>query len=270
MFLSFDKRSAAQIALLDSERKVLYLDLDSLLQKHPILPAALHTLAEKIYQNEAKLSAFSNSIDTDLGNVFDPSAKVPSLFKSKLMRVTAPSFSILQWRRRSFGDKLSEQELLSFFYRENIALDSIGSPRTVEPSVEVDFARVDVTDTIIDKNVRYSLVPEKKRSSGVTAFRTPHAVDRDESWMSIFTRQFKKNMTVLDKKLQGRAMEAILEISDNPLQARGDTVKKLSGSLIGMWRYRIGDYRLVYEPLPKIFKIFFIDIGSRGGVYDVE
>jgi addiction module RelE/StbE family toxin len=269
MFLSSDKRSAAQIALLDSERKVLYLDLDSLLQKHPILPVALDTLAEKIYQNEVKLSAFSKNIDTDFSNVFDPSSKVPSLFKSKLMQVTAPSFSILQWRRRSFRDKLSEQELLSFFYRENIALDSIGSPRTVEPSVEVDFARQDVTDTIIDKNVRYSLVPEK-RSSGATAFRTQHAVDRDESWMSIFTRQFKKNMTVLDKKLQGRAMEAILEISENPLQVRGDTVKKLSGSLTGMWRYRIGDYRLVYEPLPKIFKIFFIDIGSRGGVYDVE
>jgi mRNA interferase RelE/StbE len=162
---------------------------------------------------------------------------------------------------------LDAEALLSFFQRENIVSPTTNFFKFPEPSDALDPSENNVKGIDKSEVVRFSLRPAHE-SSG-TVYRRGLS-DKEESWMSIFTHQFKKNMAILDKKLQGRAMEAILEISDDPLQTRGDTIKKLSGALAGMWRYRIGDYRLIYEPMPKFSKIFFIDIGSRGGVYGPE
>ena len=57
---------------------------------------------------------------------------------------------------------------------------------------------------------------------------------------------FRKQIEPVDKKLQGRILLAITELTAQPNVLRGDTVKPLQGDLNGYWRYRIGDYRLVY------------------------
>jgi hypothetical protein len=49
---------------------------------------------------------------------------------------------------------------------------------------------------------------------------------------------------MIDRKLQGRILEALVEITKNPTEVRGDTVKPLTGDLKGFWRYRVGDYRI--------------------------
>jgi mRNA-degrading endonuclease RelE of RelBE toxin-antitoxin system len=72
----------------------------------------------------------------------------------------------------------------------------------------------------------------------------------------------------LDRKLQGRILEAMADLAVAPVTNRGDTVKPLDGEMAGFWRYRIGDFRLVYFPDETTHTITLFDFASRGNVYD--
>jgi mRNA-degrading endonuclease RelE of RelBE toxin-antitoxin system len=90
----------------------------------------------------------------------------------------------------------------------------------------------------------------------------------DRQWLVSFTSEFEKNLkTYSDKKLQGRMLEAIVDIVNSPLTRKGDTVKPLSGPLEGKWRYRIGDFRLIYQPDNTTKKVYLIAIRPRGNAY---
>lgn len=86
-------------------------------------------------------------------------------------------------------------------------------------------------------------------------------------WTIGILPSFRKSVAALDKKLQGRVLEALTEISENPLGTRGDTVKPLEAGLKGLWRYRIGDYRLIYRPDPSAHLIVLIDFQARAEAY---
>ena len=75
-------------------------------------------------------------------------------------------------------------------------------------------------------------------------------------------------MESIDRKLQGRILEAVTDIASAPVTNRGDTVKRLSGDMDGFWRYRIGDFRLVYYPDEATRTITLCDFASRGSAYD--
>jgi len=90
---------------------------------------------------------------------------------------------------------------------------------------------------------------------------------RREEWSTYFSSSFKKDVSLLDRRLQGRLMNAILEIAEQPTEAHGDTQKPLTGNLAGKWRYRLGDYRVVYVPNTESFVIVFLRCASRGEVY---
>jgi len=90
---------------------------------------------------------------------------------------------------------------------------------------------------------------------------------RGEPWLSIFTHEFKKSISKVDKKVKGRIVEAIMEICEAPLEMKGDTQKPLVGEFDGHWRYRIGDYRLIYLPMIDHHKIIFSDFDTRGQIY---
>jgi mRNA-degrading endonuclease RelE of RelBE toxin-antitoxin system len=82
------------------------------------------------------------------------------------------------------------------------------------------------------------------------------------------TNEFVKNIQGMDKQLQGRIMEAITSILQYPTEPKGDTKKPLSTGRKGLWRYRIGDYRLVYLPEPAARQVTLIAFASRGQIYD--
>lgn len=93
------------------------------------------------------------------------------------------------------------------------------------------------------------------------------AQDR-ETWLVAFTSEFRKNLDQYnDKKLQGRVLEALADIVKAPVTKRGDTVKDLKGPLEGKWRYRIGDYRLIYYPDEQTRKVSLIAFQPRGNAY---
>lgn len=46
-----------------------------------------------------------------------------------------------------------------------------------------------------------------------------------------------------------RVANAIVEVSKDPMKLRGNTIKRLAGDETGYWRYRPGDFRLVYPAM---------------------
>jgi len=87
-------------------------------------------------------------------------------------------------------------------------------------------------------------------------------------WSIAFTPSFRKAISAIDRKLQGRVLLAITDLSEKPTIIHGDTRKPLAGELKGYWRYRLGDYRLVYEPQEEKRTVVLIDFSARGGAYE--
>ena len=71
----------------------------------------------------------------------------------------------------------------------------------------------------------------------------------------------------IDKYLQGRILQALLQIILNPNTIMGDTNIPLTRDLEGYWRYRIGDYRLIYQLVEKWSEILLISFAARGSAY---
>jgi mRNA-degrading endonuclease RelE of RelBE toxin-antitoxin system len=86
-------------------------------------------------------------------------------------------------------------------------------------------------------------------------------------WFLGMTDEFRKAISAVDRKLQGRILQAISYIAATPVAAKGDTVKPLSGDLKKLWRYRIGDYRLVYRPDEARRQVMLVAFTSRPGAY---
>jgi len=91
---------------------------------------------------------------------------------------------------------------------------------------------------------------------------------RPPPWYVGWSSGFSKSITKIDRKLQGQILEALNDITRNPLTIRGDTVKPLTGELRGCWRYRIGAYRLVYRPDQASGDVTLLAFASRGSVYE--
>ena len=89
----------------------------------------------------------------------------------------------------------------------------------------------------------------------------------EKNWGFKITKDFMNSIKKVDKNLQGRILEAITKLTLSPKTIMGDTIKPLTGDLEGYWRYRIGDYRLIYKPVEKWSEILLISFSSRGSVY---
>lgn len=91
---------------------------------------------------------------------------------------------------------------------------------------------------------------------------------RPPPWHFAFTKAFQKSIDGLDAKLMGRILGAISKITNAPTDRVGNTVKPLVGDLEGFWRYRIGDYRLIYFPDLNTGNISIHEFSARGDIYD--
>jgi mRNA-degrading endonuclease RelE of RelBE toxin-antitoxin system len=94
------------------------------------------------------------------------------------------------------------------------------------------------------------------------------APKRPPPWYVGMSKEFAKQISGIDRKLQGRILEALTNLTSNPVQTRGDTVKPLTGDFQGCWRYRIGDYRLIYSPDKSTGDITLLAFAARGAAYD--
>jgi mRNA interferase RelE/StbE len=86
------------------------------------------------------------------------------------------------------------------------------------------------------------------------------------AWTIDYTRSARNNLKKLDKSVATR----ILDFMDNRVAKHEDPRtlgKSLTGSLGTLWRYRIGDYRVICEIQHSAVRILVVRIGHRGEIY---
>jgi mRNA-degrading endonuclease RelE of RelBE toxin-antitoxin system len=91
---------------------------------------------------------------------------------------------------------------------------------------------------------------------------------RPPPWYIGMTSGFSRAITGIDRKLQGRILEALADLIKNPLEMRGDTIKPLGGGLKGCWRYRIGNFRMIYSADRKSGDVTLLAFTARSSAYD--
>lgn len=113
-----------------------------------------------------------------------------------------------------------------------------------------------------------SIAGNQDRDVDASDARFSIAEPERSEWTLAFTPAFRKSIAAVDKVLQGRILGAVSELSSEPLKAHGDTVKPLTGEFKGLWRYRVGPYRLIYRPAVERKQVVLLEFGSRGGAYE--
>ncbi len=149
------------------------------------------------------------------------------------------------------GTVPSDVDIFSYEYKYKAYLDSLwNKDQSADESEFIEDEPTTETTSGADDGIRLSR-------------RAPDPLD----WCLAFTVSFTRAISSIDRSLQGRVLLALAEISANPDQQKGDTIKALTAEHTGLWRYRIGDYRLVYRPDAQNRMVILMDFASRGGVY---
>jgi mRNA interferase RelE/StbE len=87
-----------------------------------------------------------------------------------------------------------------------------------------------------------------------------------KTWRIEITRTAEKQITKLDRTAQ----ESILNFLTERLKSAPDPRqwgKALQGEKRGLWRYRVGDYRLICDIQDKRITILVLELGHRKDVY---
>ena len=86
------------------------------------------------------------------------------------------------------------------------------------------------------------------------------------SWRVEISRSAEKQIQKLDRTAQGsiiRFLRERVQGADNPRQWG----KPLHGDKGGLWRYRVGDYRLICEIQDERVTVLVVRVGYRKDVY---
>lgn len=86
------------------------------------------------------------------------------------------------------------------------------------------------------------------------------------AWAIEYTATAKSQLRKLDRQ----AARRIVDFMDSRVAGLDDprsTGKALVGALGGLWRYRIGDYRVICEIQNRVLRVLVVGIGNRRDVY---
>ncbi|WP_067141242.1 type II toxin-antitoxin system RelE family toxin [Oceanivirga salmonicida] len=88
----------------------------------------------------------------------------------------------------------------------------------------------------------------------------------EEKYIVEFTEKAKKDLKKLDK-YQAKLIKKWLinNLIDTKFPRKNG--KPLNGTLQGLWRYRVGNYRIIAEIKDKKLIIILIEIGHRKEIY---
>ena len=87
------------------------------------------------------------------------------------------------------------------------------------------------------------------------------------TWFVTHKPAYNTDFVELPKSLQRQATQAHADLEQDPITPRGNTVKPLKGWQ-NLWRYRLGDHRLIYSALPERQVVQLLAIGARDKVYE--
>ena len=84
-------------------------------------------------------------------------------------------------------------------------------------------------------------------------------------WQVETTEQFDRDFKKLDRAIQGRVMAYLEEVEklDDPRQ-RG---KGLTANHTGVWRYRVGDHRILAQIIDNSLTVLALNVDQRKDVY---
>ena len=85
-------------------------------------------------------------------------------------------------------------------------------------------------------------------------------------WSIVFVKKAKKEFRNLPKEIQSRIADFLndrVALSDNPRLL----AKSLTGDKGGLWRYRVGDYRIVCDIQQETVTVLVLAVAHRRLVY---
>ena len=80
----------------------------------------------------------------------------------------------------------------------------------------------------------------------------------------LYLESVERDLLALDKPVRKKIMDKIEKTLAQDPRGLG---KSLTGSFAGLWRYRIGDYRVIYKIAEREILIMIAHIGHRKDVY---
>lgn len=85
------------------------------------------------------------------------------------------------------------------------------------------------------------------------------------TWRIEVTKDFQKTLKKLDKSTAKRITSKLREIEklDDPRS----TGKALVGNMGGLWRYSVGNYRIICSLEDEILVVLVLDVAHRSKVY---
>ncbi len=86
------------------------------------------------------------------------------------------------------------------------------------------------------------------------------------TWTIRTDRDFDRELRKLSRQVATRVVKALvaLETLDDPTKR----CKALSGPYAGLWRLRVGDYRVILDIRRGELAIIALDLGNRSSIYD--
>jgi mRNA interferase RelE/StbE len=69
-----------------------------------------------------------------------------------------------------------------------------------------------------------------------------------------------------DKSLAKKIARCLSQLEKNPQSH--PNIKLLKGEYLGLYRYRIGDYRIIYSVEQEVVQVFIVAIAHRSRVYE--
>jgi mRNA interferase RelE/StbE len=79
-----------------------------------------------------------------------------------------------------------------------------------------------------------------------------------------FHKNLKKDLRDLDRKIISR----FFDIVSNKIAVNPGSGRRLKGKYKDFWRYRVGNYRIIYQFKDKIIRILILRFKHRKNVYD--
>jgi mRNA-degrading endonuclease RelE of RelBE toxin-antitoxin system/cytoplasmic iron level regulating protein YaaA (DUF328/UPF0246 family) len=260
--------------LLDSRHHILFLSglYGLVTPQEPIqiysLPLERESKISEVWKNDKALTKIlSNYIHRNgIKRVFDFTSRQDyrELIDWELLSETGADFLHCFYRMGGGDDALIQfARLLKASFLEASEEELL----SIEPESEINsIVMRDVPETW-DYLPKEELEEMHQFEKEIQRFSVSTPISEGRGWLIWLTSEFRRDLSNVDHTaLDSRILNAIDEVSIDPMTPRGDTVQPLHKTQ-GWWRYRLGKYRLVYYTDNRRKIVFLKNIRERKAVY---
>lgn len=84
-------------------------------------------------------------------------------------------------------------------------------------------------------------------------------------WRVGWTATARNYYSRMGRQYQKQVKEAIQELERDPFACKN--AKRLHGQLEGLYRYRVGKFRMIFRIVPEAGEVRILAVASRGDIY---